>query len=196
MTLTEARASGARIWRRTVYSLTTLTVLALLAGIAAPIGLLVWRDRSPSVVLEQGSAGILRAVQVHTSFVVSGTVTHLTTSVGDITTHGAFSGPHGTALVIQRTNKMPGVRVCAVDPPIACARLVGTWAGPMHPAPAAGHAVDFVQEGFTEDNLDNWLELGIVGLCFVALFWVMAFLIRDNCRDNDNPEDNGAVRRT
>lgn len=187
-----------RIWHWTRHILTTLSVLAVLLGLAAPAAIFIWRANTPTVVVEQGSAGTLLRADVHTRFYMSGNVTHLTTSAGTLVVAGAFTGPIGTALTIERTNKASGMRVCTTDAHPTCARLVGVWAGPMRPTVDAGKVIDFVQHGWSEGNLEGWIGIGFAATCMLALAWVIALLIRerllDECDDgNDDDHCHGAV---
>lgn len=187
-----ATQSDDRIWRWTRRTLTALSVLAILLGLAAPTTIFIWRANAPTVVVEQGPAGTLRAANIHTSFYVTGNVTHLTTSEGTLVVNGAFSGPIGTPLTVERTNKTSGMRVCTADARPACARLVGTWAGPMQPTIEAGKVVNFVQHGWSADSLDGWLWIGFAVVCTLALAWVVALLVRerllDDCDDSDDDD--------
>lgn len=189
-----------RIWRWTRRFLTALTVLILLIGLAAPTAIFIWRAHTPTIAVEQGPAGALRIADVHTSFYVTGNVTHLTTSEGTLVAHGAFTAPIGTMLIAERTNKASGMRVCTTDAPRACARLIGTWAGPMQPTPNASKVVNFVQHGWTEGDLEGWLGIGFAVTCLMALAWVLGLLIRDRlpdaCDDGNNNEGDDDCRGT
>jgi hypothetical protein len=198
MTLPDTQSDD-RLWHWTRRLLTALSVLAVLIGLAAPTAIFIWRANTPTVVVEQGSAGTLLRADVHTRFYVKGNVTNITTSAGMLVVAGAFTGPIGTPLIIERTNKASGMRVCTAHVPPTCARLVGAWAGPMQPTADAGKVTNFVQHGWTEGSLEGWLGIGFAVTCMVVLAWVVALLIRerllDDCDDSDDDgEDEGASK--
>lgn len=179
-------------WHHAKLVLTALTIATLLAGILVPCALLIWRASSPTVVMQQGSAGSLHGVTVHAGLLR--TTTYLSTSVGSIIVNNAFTGPRETALVIQRTNKTPGLRVCAADQPISCAQLLGTWIGPLQPTPAANRATDFARRGLTTDNLAGWLGIGFAALCVMGLLWIIAYNLCDSAIAGDD-ESTGIAQR-
>lgn len=164
-------------WHRAKIVLAISTVAVILAGLIAPVALLVWRAQAPTVVMQESPAGTLRSVTVHASLLR--TTTTLSTSVGNIVVDGAFAGPRGAALTIQQTNKASNLRVCAENQPPSCASLVGTWAGPMRPTSVAGQTTDFTRLGLTTRNFAGWFGMGFAALCVMALLWVIAFNLCD-----------------
>lgn len=166
--------------RYTAIALVLLALLAALVGIGAPAAILLWRAHAPTVVLQEGPAGNLVSARVETSFVISDTVTHLVTTLGDMTVHGAFSGPRGARLAFRRDNKTPGLQVCAVDAATTCAGLVGSWSGELHITPEAAHAINFVRHGWTDDGLSTWMVFGVGAVFIVVLMGIVLYLVRGN----------------
>lgn len=179
-------------WHHAKLVLTALTAVTLLAGILVPCALIVWRASSPTIVMQQGSAGTLRGVTFHSN--ILRTTTYLSTSVGNILVNDAFAGPQGVALGVQRTNKTPGLRVCAADRSASCAHLLGTWIGPLQPTPAANRATDFARQGLTTDNLAGWLGIGVAALYVMALLWIIAYNLCDSAIAGDD-ESTGIAQR-
>lgn len=192
MTLPDTQSDD-RIWRWTRRLLTVLSVLAVLIGLAAPTAIFIWRANTPTVVVEQGSAGTLLRADVHTRFYVTGNVSNITTSAGTLVVAGSFTGPIGTPLIIERTNKASGMRVCTTDVHPTCVGLVGVWAGPMRPTADAGKVVNFVQHGWTAENLDGWLGIGFAVVCMFVLAWVIALLVRERLLDDGDDDCHGAA---
>ncbi|HEU0198703.1 MAG TPA: hypothetical protein VFQ88_16005 [Nevskiaceae bacterium] len=179
-----------RLWLRLKHGLITLTLATALVGLIAPVSLLIWQAHVPTVAVLQGPAGTLVSTKAHTNVFGSYTVTHITTSIGNITVHGGFSGPRGTTLTIQRTNMADGLRICAVGTPVDCARVAGAWAGPMRATPAAGHVFDFAQHDLTQSDLLSWGGFGFLGLVMVVLAWVIVFAGTHSCGDDADEEDD------
>lgn len=177
-----------RLWSRLKRGLIALTLVTALIGLIAPVSLLIWQAYMPTVVVLQGPAGTLVWTETHTNAFGADAMTHITTSIGDITVHGGLSGPRGTALTVERTNMIDGLRICAAGTPVGCARVAGRWAGRMQTTPAAGRVFDFGKHGLTQSNLLGWLGFGILALVFVLLAWIIAFAAT---HDWENGDDDG-----
>lgn len=177
-------------WRRAKIPLAIFTVVVILVGLIAPAALLAWRAQAPTVVMQEVPAGTLRSVTVHASLLR--TTTTLSTSVGNIVVGGVFTGPQGTPLAIQRTNKASNLRVCAENQPPSCASLVGTWAGSTHPTLVASRTTDFAHLGLTTSNLAGWFGMGFAALCVLGLLWIIAYNLCDDAETiSDEPADAG-----
>lgn len=181
-----------RWWSRAKLILVVLAALIALAGLAAPGALLVWRSNYPTAILQESQTGSLMMADVAPSIISGGTVTHLRTTFGNVMVQGAVSGPSGTALMIERDNKTPGLQVCTVHAPMKCAGLVGVWVGDLHVTPEHGHVIDFVAHGWTTDNLVTWMAFGMVALCVVVLFLAVFLCARDDCADGNKDVDESA----
>lgn len=187
MTVPEGQPNVTR-WQHAKIVLVIFTVAVIFAGLVAPVALLVWRAHARTVVMQEGPAGTLYGVTVHAGFLQ--TTTTLSTSAGNIVVDGAFAGPKGTALMIQRTNKASNLRVCAADQPVSCTRLVGTWAGPMKPTSVPGQPTDFTRLGLTTRDFAGWFGMGFAALCVMGLLWIIAYNLCDDAETvSDEPTD-------
>lgn len=147
-------------------------LLALLFGVAVPIALLIWQGVAATAPVRSGSAGAFVAAIASQGGFFAPTLTTVQTSAGSVVVQGTFSAPRGRDLVVEESNKT-GLQLCALGDQETCVPLVGTWAGPLSPTPVAPHVFNFVEHGLGTDNLQRWLEGGLI-VAFVAFLGVIA----------------------
>lgn len=136
-------------------------LIVVLAGVVAPIVILILVTMTPNTVIRAGAAGRFISSNASAGGFMAPNITTVQTTTGSIAVYNAFSAPRDQALVVQDTLK-DGLQLCAQGKPDTCVDVMGSWAGDMHPVPHAHHVFAGLVTGVGSQAAAAWLLMGIV----------------------------------
>lgn len=134
--------------------------IVVLAGVVAPVVILILMAMTPNTVLRSGAAGRFVASNASAGGFMAPNISTVQTTTGSIAVYNMFSATRNEVLVVQRTLK-DGLRLCAEGKPDTCVGLAGTWAGDMQPVPHVHHRFAGLVTGVGSGPAWLWLLMGI-----------------------------------
>lgn len=156
-----------------------LVCFALVFGVLAPTGILIWQTFTPTVAISSSDIGEFVSANSNPGGLFSPNFSSVQSTSGTVTIEGAISVAKGQKLVLRTINKQ-GVQLCVGDGLGSCVQLASPWFGPMKPAPQGGDAYDFQRYGLTTLNVQSWLKTGILVLLVLSLLLVESIVFPAN----------------